>query len=418
MTQSEIQFRLPIVDGNKIIFSWFPNSIFKENQYWVEYPDLQVVTSSPGKLTEALFPICLGLSVLNNTRIVLPVKISDSALRHWRHVIQLVSLASFRNKAIGTIVNGEHDAEYQVIKKGETVLSFGGGAESLLSLARLLQKGIRPTLASFGGPFWSGSNPEQNGDKFVLDERISRDFRLPLLRVRSNFKSIINDSQWKPYLDKNLSVLDSVLFLPFFISFLLPVSEQLNIGRMVTGIEKMYLPKEHFCFTPVMTSALGEIAHGFNYEAHLSDLHKDEICRELYQLYPDFAHYQYSCWHNKNERWCHQCETCLEYFALLKANRIDVSSVGMNEGKIQANREKLIHAVSASQESRKGEVWERIYGFSRLRSDSILSAMLDEIKRKSSFYHFVEHIYQTLPEWIRLLYRQQKGFFKRLTLQP
>ena len=192
-----------------------------------------------------------------------------------------------------------------------------------------------------------GSDPERNHDKFLLDEKISQEQGVKLLPVRSNFKTIIRQKAWKPflkqeYLKPDVSMINSVLLLPFFISFILPVSEQLHIGSIVSGNEGVKTAEDFFCFLPAMTNHLKYMAEHVSYQSHLNELDKYDICRELYSTYPEIAKYQYSCWRNDGERWCHQCESCLRYYVLLKVNGIHVDAVQMDEVRIRKNMSRLI----------------------------------------------------------------------------
>jgi hypothetical protein len=411
-----IQLNLPEIQGNRLVFSWDPNVMFKEAQYWVEYPDLEKIEASEGKRAEALFPLCLAFAALG-ARVKLPVKISEEVLSHWRQVIQIAAFQCFRPPVRYSISNGTAPANYRPYSGKKTVLCFGGGTESLLSLGLLMNEGVRPILASFGGPNWSGSDPEKNPDKFRMDETVSQELQLPLLRVRTNFRAVMNAEAWRPYLKKDISMLNTVLLLPFFISFLVPAAETFHIRRIINGNEKMNFPKEYFCFSPAMTGAYGRMAEGTEYESYLGHLYKEEVCRELYLRYPQLARYQYSCWRNEQQRWCYRCESCMEYFALLKKYGLDPNLIGLEESRIRANRSELVAAVSRAQESRPGEIWGRMWDNSVLREDAFMRDFLDEARKKAEIYHAVKRVYDEVPRWIKAIYRSQKKMLKRLEPQ-
>lgn len=408
-----VQLNLPEIHGNKIRFSWFPNFGLNANHYEVEYLDLERVEASPGKLTEAYFPLCLAFA-LKGLHIKLPVRISEEILNHWHRVIAIAAAQCCHEPAAYAITNGTVPASYKSSQLSKTALCFGGGTESLLTLAHLLDEGIRPVLASFGGPAWSGSNPEKNPDKFSMDEKVAHHFNLALLRVRSNFRELIPGAGWE-HLKKDVSFLNAVLLLPFFISLILPVSEQLGISRVINGNEKMNFPKEYFCFSPPMTSAYGEIAARVHYESALGAHLKEDVCRELYVKYPEFAKYQYSCWRNQGQRWCYQCESCMEYYALLKNYGVDPALVGLESEQIQANRNALLTAVVQSAESRRGELWQRMCDYPELQHDAFLRDFLMEVKQRSGIYHTFKHFYNETPHWMKQVYRLPKKWLKQLS---
>lgn len=401
-----VDIPLPVVRGNKVYFSWPSHPVFSTNHYWIEYPNLEKISPSPGKLTESLFPLCIAFAALG-IPLKLPVRLPDDLWRHWMDVINIVSRKFFKKKDF-RLVNGEAPPCYRPIERNETLLCFGGGTESLLCLAYLSEVATKPILGSFSGPAWSGSNPEKNPHKFIMDEQIASEFGLETLRVHTNFREIVNGDAWRPYLKEDISMLNSVLLLPFFISFIFPIAEQFGIRHIINGNEKMNFPDEYFCFSPDMTLHYESLAQGVDYRSQLGNFFKEEVCRELYLKYPQFAKYQYSCWRNLKQRWCYQCESCLEYFALLKNYGVDPELIGMEETKIRIHRDELVEAVSQSAESRPGELWERMCEYPNLKQDLFLSRILNEIKTKSRIYHSLKNIYRATPYWIKALYRSQK----------
>ena len=391
----------PVVEKNRVHYSWSPNAGFKQSGFWVEYPDLEKIQASPGKLAEAYFPVCLGLAATGDVRIQLPVRLDEQVLKNWTRVIETASSKLFLRKNFIQFETAGPAPDYSEGPYPETALFFGGGTESLLTLARLRQEGVSPWLVSLGGPDWLGSDPEKNPDKFNMDEKIAGDMGLRLLRIRTNFKEAANSPLWPPYLKPGVSMVNACLFMPFFLSFLMPVCEQLHIGRLVNGNEKMNFPDEYFCFSPPMTSRMAHIAQGVSYESHLSDILKERVCEELYRKHLGYAFYQYSCWRNQGKRWCYGCESCLEYFMLAKHNGLPVETIGMDEAEIRKNMRALISEVSKSSEGRVGEIWERLCKYRDLRRDPYLRGVLDQIRRGCFAYH---GFYKYLPyPWRRFL---------------
>ncbi len=407
-----IELKLPEIKGNTLLFSWTPNRIFKENAYWVQYPDLEAIEASEGKLAESLFPLCAAFAAAG-ARIVLPVKISEDVLQHWRRAIQITAMECFRQPICYSIQNGAEPPQYRKKSGSRTVLLFGGGSESLLTLGQLLDKNVKPILASFGGPAWTGYNPERNPEKFKLDQKISKDLGLELLRVRTNFRQILNPDAWLPLLKPNVSMLNTVLSLPLFLSFIYPLAEQFGIQKIVSGNEKNNKPHECFCFSPSLTASYFELAMGVSYESHLGLLYKEDVCRELYLEYPHLAKYQYSCWRNNGQRWCYSCETCLEYYALLKNFDIDPRLVGMDEIEIMRHHDRLVSAASTAPESRPGEIWPRMKESPALKSDPQMQQLMNEIKGRALVYHGLKRFYNGMPLWLQTACRAPKNLFKQ-----
>jgi hypothetical protein len=396
--QERIVLNPPKVDKNRVYYSWAPNRGFKKTGFWVEYPDLEQILAGPGKLAEAYFPVCLGLAAGGPARFVLPARVDEAVLENWRKAIETASQKLYRRPASLSFETTGPEPDYRKGPFTDTALFFGGGTESLLCLARLRAEGESPWLVSLGGTDWAGSDPEGNPDKFRMDEKISSDLNLRLLRVRTNFKEAVNSPNWPPLAKPDVSMVNASLLLPFFLSFMMPVCEQLGIGRLINGNEKMNFPDEYFCFSPAMTSRMTRIARDIVYEPCLSDILKEEVCEELYGKYPVYASYQYSCWRNRGQRWCYRCESCLEYYMLAKQNRLPISTLGMSEAEIRRNLRRLIWEVSSSAEGRAGEIWERICRYKDLRQDPFLRSVLDRIRWGSLGYHV---FYKHLPHFLR-----------------
>ncbi len=387
MAKLEVRLNMPRVEKNKVLYSWDSKEGFLRSSYEVQYPGLESLEASLGKLTTAYFPVCLAFAAFGDVTCKLPVRIDDSVLKNWHHVIEVTARKLYKRSGAVHVENGDCDPAYKNQSFENTAVFFGGGTESLLTLARLGERGLRPYLISFGGPGWMGSDPEANPDKFTLDKAISAEKRLELISVLTDFRQIIDDTLWRPYLKKDVSMINAALAMPFFISFLLPVAERYNLGLLVNGNERMGHPDDFFCFSPAMTSLLSTVSRDVRYESHLTDLLKEEVCRELYIKYPEYAKYQYSCWKNRKERWCHRCDSCLEYYMLLKANQREASLVGMYEKKIKNSMLRLVIQVAISEESFSGEIWSRLCKNQVLRKDTYLANVLDAIRLLSFIYH-------------------------------
>lgn len=403
-----VTLKIPRMAGRRLIYEWNTDSPFSGKTYWVEYPGLEPFSVPTGRALESLLPLCIAFSAIPDMEIRLPYRLPDAAFSVWQEIIEKIASRCFRYGLKSRLVNGISEPAYPKVQSGRPALFFGGGTESLLTLSRLLEHGERPLLVSLGGPRWSGSDPEKNPVKFQKDEDIARDLDLEVFQVRTNFREITNAEAWKPYMN-GVSLVNAATLLPFFISFVLPAAERMQIGRLINGNEKMNFPHEYFCFSPDITSLLRHAAQGIRYESHLSDIRKEEVCRELYRFYPHIASYQYSCWRNEGSRWCYQCESCLEYYALLIANRRHPSLVGMEEDKIRQARNRLVGAVARSAEGRPGEIWMRLVRYPVLRSDPWLRGVLDEIAWKAPVFHRINGLYGSLPEPLKNYYRQLKN---------
>lgn len=404
----EIVFHRPQVRGNRVLFSWDPLPGFRRNGCEVRYPDLTRVAASTGKLTEAYLPMVLAAAAWGDVRVRLPYRLPDAILERWAELARALGERLFKQP--GQVrFEGDPPGGTYAQAGAETGLFYGGGTESLLTLAHLRGEGVRPILISLGGPNWPGSDPERNPDKFELDRRISEELDLKLLSVWTNFKDAFDPAAWSRWLKPGISLINAVIALPGFIAAVLPVAEQSGLGRLVNGNERMNFPDEYLCFSPLATERLRWISWGVRYESRLGDFLKEDVCHSLYRDHPELARFQYSCWRNDGRRWCYRCQSCLEYFMLLKNSRLPVEAVGMKEPLIRANLKRLIWEVALSPEARPGEIWQRLRLYPRLREDPFLRGILDAIALRARISPVIAAGAKLLP---RLLKRGIKAALK------
>src|SRR3989338_8856988 len=162
MPPREFILNRPVIQGNRVIYSWSPQGPFTSASYYVEYPDLSEIKSSPGKLAESYLAVCVALAASGEVRLELPVRLDNGVLERWHDLIRIFGRGLFRRPGRCLIENGQEPPAYETFPAEKTALFFGGGTESLLALARLLQEGTAPFLISAGGPGWRGSDPELN----------------------------------------------------------------------------------------------------------------------------------------------------------------------------------------------------------------------------------------------------------------
>jgi len=341
-----ITLHQPKIEGNRLFLSWEPHYLLTDSNYWLEYAGSKELHCQPDALLEAYLPICLAFSLLGDVAISLPGPLAPHVLETWKRVCCDTSLAlSKRTSRIEFIIpDSQETLSPEKANLKETALLFGGGSESLLTLAHLLEKKISPYLVSLWGAGWQGSDPVTNHARFVLEEQLCQEFGLRIFRVRTNIRRLFdNNKNFKPYLPRGAFIINAALFLPINISVLLPVAEQLNLREIVSGNEKeSSLELGCYSLSYRMTKNLNTPGKYVKYYSYLEDLSKVEILRELHHKYPRIGKYQYSCWRSINERWCLNCEKCLRNYLIYKIFDIELSTVGMEEVRILLNLANII----------------------------------------------------------------------------
>lgn len=401
----KIIFNPPVINGARIYYSWSPCGLYSKSEFWAEYSQpIQNHILTPDVLVEGYFPVIVGLAAMGEIEVHLPYPLSNGLLASWKAYIEAASKKCLKKESrikwvlpqSAAINTG--DLAQERARDGVGVF-FGGGAESLLLTARLLDEGLRPVLFSVTGQGWAGSDPQLNPVKNQLDEKISKELNLQVLKIQTNLRSIVDDRVFKVYVKKDHSAFVSMMMSPFFISLAAPIAACLGIGRLIHGNEKMSEDNsDFFCFTPDAARLLSRVSSVVSYESALNDLYKEDVCRQLYEKYPSYAAYQYSCWKNNGRRWCHQCETCLRYYILLKRFGLEPSLVEMNEAEIRKNRRRLIFSAARSDESFANETWPRMHRERQWITDAEARWFLDMVHVLSWVYH---RIYQPVPEAFR-----------------
>lgn len=347
------------VSARRLECRWQPNPFpGYPDSFWVEYPFavegetgvtslyLALVASLPLSFTESRFRIESSLfepragsnDVLALRHILdqWPGFVKNVAARHFGKAVQIriesplippgvdttsVSLANTRNK---------------------TGLFFGGGAESLLVLAELMAKDIKPILISFVGPGWVGSDPVCNPTKLELDFRVARELGLQLRHIHTNVYGVL--AQLQPALQErivtNTLFANAVSFTPSLLTLVAPLAMVEGLGTVCHGNEIQQFGEDlsFHCFTPEITGQLSAMfAPLFDYQHWLGEMNKLTVFESLWTRYPSIGRHQYSCYANRGERWCLNCEKCFRYYVLYRLYGIPLETVEFNEEKFLSN---------------------------------------------------------------------------------
>jgi hypothetical protein len=395
-----VNLHTPRVEANKVFLSWDQSPIFEESSYWIEYKGLKGLHCRPDALLEAYLPICIALSFLRNVTIKLPGYVDPLVLETWKKVCTDTTGVLCKKTTAVEFIVPDLAQEYLSDNENrkETALLFGGGSESLLTLAYLLDKKISPYLASLWGDGWIGSDLKTNPERFDLEEELCREFGLKIIRIHTNVRSIFAKKRFKPYLRQKVYLIDAAFSLPIYASVLLPVVEQFNIGTIVSGIEKsLRMGAQHYSLSCEMTRNIHSLSKSVKYYPYLENLMKPDVLKELHKKYPSIAKYQYSCYSATNKRWCLNCEKCFRNYCIFKIFDIDPITVGMDELEILRNLKSIIRIVrkKIGRDEVLFKTWERI------REEATRKEKKEIIKSINLFYRkiFLREIIFFLKRW-------------------
>lgn len=360
------------VSDRRFEYTWTPNPFpGAPNSFWVEYP-FEVAQI---KGLDVFYPVLPAFQALgfadSRFHLVSPLlrrtnaRDSESAfeqvLANWMDIVEREAVGNF-----GKPIRAEADIEGRSVDRRpvtrarqskpypDAALFLGGGGESLLALADLLEQKTKPHLISYVGPGWIGSDPVKNDTKVAQDLRVAQELGLPLHHVQSSiyglFAQMQNDLSKRMVVDAFFA--NRVPFAPILVSLFAPMTGVYRLGAVYHGHEKHYEPDITFhCFTKTFTDQLAAcFSPVFAYRRVFADLHKVDVFERFCTQHREFLKYQYSCYNNEHERWCHACEKCFRYYILFKLFEVPFSAVGFDEAR-------MLQFLSTVPEEIVGQVW-------------------------------------------------------------
>ncbi len=343
----------------KLEFTWTPNPFpGAPNTLWVEYP-FEVAQIKGQDVFYPVLPVFQALGFADSRFHLVSPSLSRSGARdgesafeqvlaNWLDIVEKEAVDNF-----GKPIRIEADIEGRSVDRRTVArvhqrtphpgvaLFLGGGAESLLTLAELIEQETKPHLISYLGPGWIGNDPARNDTKIAQDLRVAQELDLPLHHVRTNIYGLF--AQMQNDLEKRMVVdaffVNRVPFTPILVSLFAPMTGVYRLGAVYHGHEKHYEPDITFhCFTKTFTDQLAaSFSPAFAYQRLLANLHKVDVFEKLCTKHREFLTYQYSCFNNEHERWCLSCEKCFRYFILFKLYDVPFSAVGFDEARMLRN---------------------------------------------------------------------------------
>jgi hypothetical protein len=391
------------VSDRKLEFTWTPNPFpSTPNKFWVEYP-FDVARICGDDVYYPVLPLFLALGFADSRFHLVSMQQSQSGanaetsafeqvLGRWLDVVEKEAVGNF-----GKAIHVEADVESRPFRRNIDVplqprtphsgaaLFLGGGAESLCALAELLGQQIKPHLISYLGPGWIGSDPTTNDSKVTHDLQVARELGLELHHVRSSIYGLFAEMQndlW-PRMAVDAFFVNRVPFTPMLVSMFAPLVNLYKLGTVYHGHEKHFEPDLTFhCFTKSFTNQLTEcFSPAFTYQRLLGDTSKVEVFEKLCAKHGKFLTYQYSCFNNEHERWCHNCEKCFRYYIFFQLYDVPFRSVGFDEARMLEN-------LSTLRQEIVDHAWADTYSRSNYRE--ILEKA--RTRGKQELYEFLSHI--------------------------
>ena len=391
------------VSDHKLEFMWTPNPFpSAPNKFWIEYP-FGVAQIRGHDVFYPVLPLFLALGFADTRfHLVSPQQTQsgtctkqstfEQVFGRWLNIVEKEAAGNF-GKAIHVEADVDGRSTYRNIDMppqpktphSGAALFLGGGAESLCALTELLDQKIKPHLISYLGPGWIGSDPAINDSKITQDLQVARELGLELHHVRSNiyglFAQMQNDLWQRMAVDAFF--VNRVPFTPMLVSMFAPLVNVYKLGTVYHGHEKHFEPDHTFhCFTKSFTDQLtGCFSPAFAYQRLLANLTKAEVFEKLCIKHGEFLAYQYSCYNNEHERWCHNCEKCFRYYVLFQLYDVPFRSVGFDEARMLENlstlRQEIVDHAWSDTYSRSN--YREILEKARVRGKKELHEFLSQI---------------------------------------
>jgi hypothetical protein len=341
------------VSDRRLEYTWTPNPFpGAPSTLWVEYP-FDVARIKGHDVFYPVLPLFLAFGFAD-TRFHLASKISgpsgaddqgaafQQVLANWLDIVEAEAVENF-----GKRIHAEADVDGQTVTHGTpsrasapvtnsgTAIFYGGGAESLLTLAELTDQKLKPHLISYLGPGWIGSDPAKNENKVLQDQMVARELGLNLHHVHSNIYGLF--AQMQNALCERMVVdaffVNRIPFMPMLVSLFAPLGSVHGLGAVYHVHEKHLDADLSFhCFTKPFTDKLAQcFSPKLAYRRMSWDLPKVDVVEKLCTQYPSLLKYQYSCFNNEHERWCFRCEKCLRYYLFFKLFDVPLATVEFDE---------------------------------------------------------------------------------------
>lgn len=239
------------------------------------------------------------------------------------------------------------------------VLSMSYGKDSLASLGVCREVG----LESAGFYVNDCVSPSENEIKIEFSKKISEEFNVPIHVIKNEIEKINDFEYWKKeegclsysHLIAEICFLSSVLNNFYKAKYFVMGNEN--------GMTKSFVNKDGYkCYisydqSPAGMERLNKMMNlmGSRVGSVILPLDELSIIKILHNRYKELGKYQTSCNgldNSDRKRWCLDCDECAIIFLLLKANNIDVKSVGLEEGMFDKKFKKFFILFGGTEVSR------------------------------------------------------------------
>ena len=108
----------PMVEGNRIIYSWSENPLLDEDGLWIECQDLVLQGPMSVEYLAPYLTICLAFAVLGKISVHLPYKIPEEIFLTWTKTIEDTAVAVFKREKGFRLINGSKPLK-ETVGKGD-----------------------------------------------------------------------------------------------------------------------------------------------------------------------------------------------------------------------------------------------------------------------------------------------------------
>ena len=286
------------------------------------------------------------------------------------------------------------------LNENSSVISFTFGKDSLLTLALLNELNFENI------PVWveEKGSPIENKFKRKLIKNFKEEFDIKIERIINETILLHNYhhlgiSDERDYSLSHLLTEYAFLVIPYLYSY---KSKYIFFGNE-QSCNASFISDSGFRCYPVYDQSVEWMTeinkminiilkNKFHISSVVEPLHDLAIIKILYERYPEFAKYQYSCFPdetpiNNYKRWCCFCSKCARLYIIFKALNINTKKIGFRNGMLSRNHKPYYSLFGVKFDDSAYDISgvgrdEQLLAFYLAYKNKVKGELIDDFKQK------------------------------------
>ncbi len=286
------------------------------------------------------------------------------------------------------------------LKDNSSIISFTFGKDSLLTLALLNELNFE------NNPVWIQEEgaPIENKFKNKLIKKFKEEFDIKIEKIYNETMLLhsyhyLGISTERNYSLSHLLTEYAFLMIPYLYNYR---SKYIFFGNEQSCNASFISDSGYKCY-PVYDQSIEWMTeinkmlnillkNKFHVSSIVEPLHDLAIVKILYNRYPQFARYQYSCFPdetaaNNFKRWCCYCAKCARLYIIFKALNINTKKVGFKNGMLSKNHKPYYSLFGVNVDDNAYDVSgvgrdEQLLAFYLAYKNKVKGELIDEFKKR------------------------------------